>query len=183
MDMTSPRIERQMRYGQLVVGPPGAGKTTYCREVAAYLERNGRKVAVVNLDPANDKLPYTAAVDINDLVTVEEVMEHCNLGPNGSILRSMEYLEEKFDWLQAALNKIPLDVYLVFDFPGQIELYIDHHSVKNVITRLSKLEYHLAVVHIVDSQHCTDPAKFISVLLQTLASMIQCKAYTWLVGW
>ena len=42
-----------MSFGQVVVGPPGSGKTTYCRAMRAYLENTGRKVAVISLDPAN----------------------------------------------------------------------------------------------------------------------------------
>ena len=53
-----------MPWGQVVVGPPGCGKTTYCAGMANLLSLLGRKTIVVNLDPANDTLPYTAAVDI-----------------------------------------------------------------------------------------------------------------------
>jgi len=38
---------------------------------------------VVNLDPANYTLPYPAAIDIKDLIGMEEVMETFQLGPNG----------------------------------------------------------------------------------------------------
>lgn len=47
-----------MAFGQVVVGPPGAGKTTFCNGVLHYFELSGRKAAVINLDPANDRLPY-----------------------------------------------------------------------------------------------------------------------------
>jgi GTPase SAR1 family protein len=72
-----------MSFGQLVIGPPGAGKTTYCNGMQQYLGLLGRKVAVVNLDPANDALPYECAVDVRELVSLEEVQEETGLGPNG----------------------------------------------------------------------------------------------------
>jgi hypothetical protein len=72
-----------MPFGQVVIGPPGSGKTTYCAGMQQFMRAAGRKVAVVNLDPANDELPYDAAVDISELVALEEVMEHYRLGPNG----------------------------------------------------------------------------------------------------
>ena len=53
-----------MPWGQVVIGPPGCGKTTYCAGMAKLLELLGRRTVVVNLDPANDTLPYTAGVDI-----------------------------------------------------------------------------------------------------------------------
>jgi putative protein kinase ArgK-like GTPase of G3E family len=37
----------------VVVGPPGSGKSTYCAAMRAHLEGQGRKVAIVSLDPAN----------------------------------------------------------------------------------------------------------------------------------
>ena len=77
-----------MSFGQLIIGPPGSGKTTYCNGMQQYLQMTGRKVAVVNLDPANDAIPYECSVDIADLVSLEAVMETYNLGPNGGKLSS-----------------------------------------------------------------------------------------------
>jgi GPN-loop GTPase len=72
-----------MPFGQLVIGPPGSGKTTFCNGMQQYLGLLGRRAIVVNLDPANDMLPYDCAVDLADLVSLEEVMERLTLGPNG----------------------------------------------------------------------------------------------------
>ena len=65
--------QAMVRFGQIVVGPPGSGKTTYCLGMCQYLKAIGRDAAVINLDPANhgEGLPYTAAVDIQELVSVE----------------------------------------------------------------------------------------------------------------
>lgn len=80
------------------------------------------------LDPANDSLSYEAAIDISELVTVEDVMEYVNLGPNGSLIFCMEYLEKRLDWLLEKLRKYS-DSYLIFDCPGQVyinlRLYIN----------------------------------------------------------
>jgi GTPase SAR1 family protein len=101
-----------MPFGQVVIGPPGSGKTTYCHGMqqfcAASLQQGGgaRKVAIVNLDPANDNLPYTPAVDISDLVHLESVMEEFGLGPNGGLVYCMDYLEKNIDWLQEKLRPL-----------------------------------------------------------------------------
>ena len=63
-----------MPFGQLVIGPPGSGKTTYCHGLQQYCQATRRKVAIINLDPANDNLPYKPAVDISDLVNLEALL-------------------------------------------------------------------------------------------------------------
>ncbi|CAN1774918.1 GPN-loop GTPase QQT1 [Linum perenne] len=66
-----------MVFGQVVIGPPGSGKTTYCNGLSQFLPLIGRKVAVINLDPANDSLSYDCAVNIEDLIKLSDVMaEH-----------------------------------------------------------------------------------------------------------
>lgn len=37
------------RYGQVIIGPPGCGKTTYCDAMSNYLKEMGRQVAIVNI--------------------------------------------------------------------------------------------------------------------------------------
>ncbi len=113
-----------MVFGQLVLGPPGSGKTTYCNGMQQFLKAIGRycvvlsnassflletwtcfssrDVAVINMDPANDQPTYVCyvfgifsrtpscrsyecAVDIMDLISLEEVMDELNLGPNGGM--------------------------------------------------------------------------------------------------
>ena len=51
-------------FGQIVIGPPGAGKTTYCDYMAQLLRGLGRQVAIINIDPANEgeTLPYQGIV-------------------------------------------------------------------------------------------------------------------------
>lgn len=58
------RLVRDPLYGQLVIGPPGSGKTTYCHKINEFYKELDRKVAVVNLDPANEQMEYNAQIDI-----------------------------------------------------------------------------------------------------------------------
>ena len=58
-------------FGQIIVGPPGCGKTTYCMGMQMFIEAVGRNCKVVNLDFANDNLPYTPAIDVRELVSLE----------------------------------------------------------------------------------------------------------------
>mmetsp|Transcript_14515 Transcript_14515/g.26314 ORF Transcript_14515/g.26314 Transcript_14515/m.26314 type:complete len:455 (+) Transcript_14515:121-1485(+) len=53
-------------YGQIIIGAPGAGKTTYCDGMQQYLKLIGRECYVVNLDPANEVPPAAAATNTDD---------------------------------------------------------------------------------------------------------------------
>ncbi|TYI75727.1 hypothetical protein E1A91_D06G027400v1 [Gossypium mustelinum] len=137
-----------MVFGQVVIGPPGSGKTTYCNGMSQFLKLIGRKVAVINLDPANDSLPYECAINIEDLIKLSDVMTEHSLGPNGGLVYCMDYLEKNIDWLQSKLEPLLKDHYLLFDFPGQ--------------GADSKVDAHL----------CSDPAKYVSALILSLSTML-----------
>jgi GPN-loop GTPase len=110
------KIQKQI-YAQLVIGPPGSGKSTYCHKIIEFYKQLNRKVAIVNLDPANENMQYKADVDIMQLITVEDAMENLDLGPNGALMYCMEFLETNFSWLLQKMNESTCN-YFVFDCPG-----------------------------------------------------------------
>jgi hypothetical protein len=140
------------------------------------LNNLGRKAFVINLDPANDRLTYDCSLNIFQLINIQDVMINCGLGPNGALIYCMEFLEENVEWLIDNLAKLCKNVerpYILFDLPGQVELYTHHKSIKNIIAKLSSLDYRLCSVNLVDSYYVTDAAKYISVCLMSLSSMLQ----------
>ena len=162
-------------YGQLVVGPPGSGKTTYCRGLAQLFSAIERKHGIVNLDPANDnELGYDPAIDIRDLIDASKVQESLHLGPNGALVYAMEYLEENVDWLVERLQDlVKSDTYLVFDMPGQVELFSMHPSLLKIIEVLTKtLKLSLASVMLVDSHLCVDAGNYLSGMVVSLNTML-----------
>ena len=89
-----------MGFGQLVIGPPGSGKTTYCNGIQHFFQLTGRPCAVINLDPANHDPPYECAVSVEELITLEEAQREFNLGPNGAMVYCIEYVSKNLDWLK-----------------------------------------------------------------------------------
>ncbi|KAK4688226.1 GPN-loop GTPase, partial [Tremellales sp. Uapishka_1] len=164
-------------FGQLVTGPPGAGKSTYCHGMHQFLSALGRPVHIINLDPAVPNPPYPCSISITELITLDSVMDEYGLGPNGAMLYCIEYLEANFDWLVERLDELLENEggngYVIFDTPGQVELWTNHDSLKRIVERLTKMDYRLAAVHLSDAHYVTDASKFISVVLLALRAMLQ----------
>lgn len=197
-------------YGQIVVGHPGAGKTTYCNGMQQYLRCIGRETLVVNLDPANEfghednideaketssenqeeskessHLPYDVLLDAaEDIINLSSVMAELELGPNGGLIYCLEYICHHVSTLVKMLNerieeycqknKGSPPPYLLFDFPGQVELYTHNTSVQTILETLVKeMDLRLVSVHLVDAHSCADPSKFISAALLSTTTMLR----------
>ena len=110
-DQDEDGLEMSGLCGVIVIGAPGTGKTTFCNGMQQFLQQLDRKHALVNLDPANENMEYKVilidfmavilqcAIDIKDLISLEDVMEEFKLGPNGSMIYCMEFLLTNIDWL------------------------------------------------------------------------------------
>lgn len=112
-----------------------------------FLTALGRPVALVNLDPANDSLPYTCDVDISELVTLGDVTEKLHLGPNGGLVYCIEFLEKNINWLKSQLTSHCAGKYVLFDCPGQVELYTHHSAVRNIASALQAWNYRVSGHH------------------------------------
>ncbi|KAG7449075.1 uncharacterized protein BT62DRAFT_1002624 [Guyanagaster necrorhizus] len=161
-----------MPFGEIVCGSPGSGKSTYCYGKHQLFTALSRPISIVNLDPANDNIPYPCAIDISSLITLRDVMNEYQLGPNGGMLYCMEYLEANYDWLEDRLKELGKDAYVLFDLPGQVELSTNHESVKRIIEWLTKGGFRLAAIHLCDAHYITDASKYVSVLLLSLRAML-----------
>ena len=174
---TSPII-----YGQVVCGPPGSGKTTFCNGMQQYLTLLGRNVGVVNLDPANEMIDnsqqYKCLLNVcTDIVNLQNVMEELHLGPNGGLLYCMEYIEAHADDLVALLQARLAQggpYYLLFDLPGQVEVYTHGKCVANLMKILqNELNLRLTCVPLVDATSCWEANKFLSAALLSTTTMLR----------
>nr|AEE61894.1 unknown [Dendroctonus ponderosae] len=162
-----------MRFAQLVVGPAGSGKSTYCSAVAQYGADMNRNIEVINLDPAAEHFDYTPLVDIRELIQVQDTMEdeELHFGPNGGLVFCIEYLLENADWLRTRLGEHE-DDYILFDCPGQIELYTHLTAIKRLITLLQDWNFNVCSVFLMDVQFMTDGSKFLSGTMAALSIMV-----------
>ncbi|XP_032668292.1 GPN-loop GTPase 3 isoform X2 [Odontomachus brunneus] len=131
-----------------------------------------RPVLVINLDPAAEYFDYEPLEDIRELIHVDDPMEDDELrfGPNGSLIYCMEYLVES-KWLEEKLSEVQED-YIIFDCPGQIELYTHMTVIRKLITILQNLNFQICAVFLIDSQFMVDGSKFLSGTMAALSVMI-----------
>ncbi|CCK71330.1 GTPase GPN2 KNAG_0G02740 [Huiozyma naganishii CBS 8797] len=164
-----------MPFAQIVIGPPGSGKSTYCHGCSQFFNAIGRHSQIVNMDPANDRLPYPCAVDIRDFITLEEIMQEQSLGPNGGLMYALESLDQSIDLFILQIKNLVMEerAYLVFDCPGQVELFTHHSALFHIYKRLEKeLDLRFCVVNLIDCYYITSPSQYISILLLALRSML-----------
>lgn len=83
----------------------------------------------------------------------------------------MEFLEKNCDWLIEKIKQRPNSL-LIIDLPGQIELYVNHESLKGVIERIQKLSYQMVMVELFDCTYVYELKHFISMCVMSLCSMI-----------
>lgn len=148
-----------------------------------HAQDSKRLIEVVNLDPAAEHFDYHPLVDIRDLIQLDDAMEdeELNFGPNGGLVFCLEYLIQNQDWLKAQLcgendsdKEIagePDDDYILFDMPGQIELFTHLTMGKQLVQLLESWNFRICTVFLVDSQFMVDGAKFLSGTMAALSVM------------
>lgn len=76
--------------------------------------------------------------DVRDCVSLDDVVEEMDLGPNGGLLYAMEYLAENMDWLREEVGEYE-DDYLLIDCPGtQSYNSISPHSSRWIVVSNTK---------------------------------------------
>lgn len=163
------------KFGVLVMGPAGAGKTTFCAALIQHLQNNRRSCFYVNLDPAAESFAFQPDLDIRELITLEDVMEELGLGPNGGLMYCFEFLLQNLDFLNEALDQLSDEYLIIFDMPGQIELYTHVPLLPSLVQFLSRagpLNISLCAAYLMESTFVVDRAKFFAGTLSAMSAMI-----------
>ncbi|KAI9298187.1 GPN-loop GTPase 3 [Neoconidiobolus thromboides FSU 785] len=159
------------RYVQLVMGPAGSGKSTYCKTMINHLITHKRTAHLVNLDPAAEDFEFEPTIDIRDLISLEDVMEELNYGPNGGLIYCLEFLLSNIDWFEDELGDYE-DDYLIIDCPGQIELYTHFPIMSKLCEMLQKWNFKICGIYLLESQFVEDKSKFFAGVLSALSAMV-----------
>eukprot|EP00927_Polykrikos_kofoidii_P043547 TRINITY_DN3761_c0_g1_i1.p1 TRINITY_DN3761_c0_g1~~TRINITY_DN3761_c0_g1_i1.p1 ORF type:complete len:282 (+),score=78.19 TRINITY_DN3761_c0_g1_i1:140-985(+) len=162
-----------MKFAQFVMGPAGCGKSTYCATMQEHFRLSLRRACrVINLDPAAESFAYDCEIDVRDLISVDDVMEEMDYGPNGGLVYAMEYIVENTEWLQEQLDEYNEDDYFIFDCPGQIELYSHLTVMRELVDMVQGLDFRVAGVYCIDINFIEDSTKYMSGALAALCAMV-----------
>jgi GTPase SAR1 family protein len=162
-----------VKFVQLVIGPAGVGKSSYCKTMQDHCRLTKRTLQVANLDPAAEHFAYEPAFDVRELVNLDQVMEEFGYGPNGGLVYCMEFLYQNSDWLHEELDAFGDDEYVLLDCPGQIELYSHLPIMHNLARLLTMWGYRVCSVYLLDALFVLEPHKFISGCMLSLSCMMQ----------
>lgn len=123
-------------------------------------------------------------MDIRELIHLDDAMEDEELhyGPNGGLVFCLEYLIENQEWLKQQLCgggeedddiiEDPDDDYILFDMPGQIELYTHLKVGRQLVELLESWNFRVCSVFLIDSQFMIDGSKFLSGTMAALSVMV-----------
>jgi len=100
-------------------------------------------------------------------------MEEFGYGPNGGLVYCMEYLFQNIDWLREELENFAEDDYILFDCPGQIELYSHLPIMRDLAITMSSWGFRVLSVYLLDALFVLEPIKFISGCMLSLSCMLQ----------
>lgn len=89
----------------IILGMAGSGKSSLCSKLVGYLHGKNTPPYVINCDPACMNTDYLCNVDIRDTVHYKNVMQKYGLGPNGSIITSLNLFVTNFDQVLTLIDK------------------------------------------------------------------------------
>lgn len=149
------------------VGTAGSGKTTLTKAFKQWMENQGYQAVTVNLDPGADQLPYAVDIDVRDWVSLPEVMEEHELGPNGAQIVSADMVAMKSPEIKKVMDQFETHYYLI-DTPGQMELFTFREASREMVKTLGNKSM---ISFLFDPVLAKQPSGLVS--LMTLAATTQ----------
>lgn len=159
----------------IVLGMAGSGKTCLVQRLNCYLNQHKKVHQVINLDPAVQNVPYLPFIDIRDTVNYKEVMKQYSLGPNGGIVTSLNLFSTMFGDVMTLIEKKESSLdYVIFDTPGQIEVFNWSASGSIIAGTLASV-YPTVIVYVMDIVRSTNPQTFMSNMLYACSILYKYK--------
>jgi len=149
------------------IGTAGSGKSTLTANFQKWFELRGLDAVIVNLDPGAENLPYEPDVDIRDWISLKEVMETYELGPNGAQIACADMIALNTDDVKKSINSFKSD-YILIDTPGQLELFVFRESGKYTVEFLNPERS--VICYLLDPILARTASGFVSQLLLSITT-------------
>lgn len=149
-----------------IIGTAGSGKTLLAATFSEWLKMSKQDVALVNMDPGVQRLPYSPDVDIRDYVDIADLMEEYSLGPNGALIMAADLIADEVGKISKEIEDLNSDLVLV-DTPGQMELFAFRASGPYIASELTKEAK--AIVYLFDAVFSINPLNYVSNLFLSAA--------------
>jgi GTPase SAR1 family protein len=142
-----------------VVGMAGSGKSSLVGHFTEWLKLNEQNAIAVNLDPGVTNLQYNPDIDVRNQISLEEIMDKYQLGPNGALIVATDLIGDGIEIIRDDLEEIEPDIVLV-DTPGQIELFALRNCGPFIVDGIANCPK--AIVYLFDGLFSSTPLNYIS---------------------
>jgi hypothetical protein len=149
------------------IGTAGSGKSTLTHVFQQWLKLRGLDAITVNLDPGAENLPYVPDVDIRDWISLKEIMDVHNLGPNGAQIACADMLALNTGDVKQSIDGFKSD-YILLDTPGQLELFVFREAGKYIVQFLKPEES--VIGFLIDPVMAKTASGFVSQLLLSITT-------------
>lgn len=151
-----------------VVGTAGAGKSSLVTAMQRWTRFLEVETLAVNLDPGAERVHYDPEFDVRDIISLSEVMDEYDLGPNGAQILAADLVAAQAHDLADELDGLSGDV-MIIDTPGQVELFAFREASSHLIEVLGKER--AAIIYLFDPMLSRSPSGFVSQML--LSSIVE----------
>ena len=145
-----------------VVGTAGAGKSTLVTAFQRWTRFLEVECLTINLDPGAERVHYDPEFDVRDLISLHEVMEEYDLGPNGAQILAADLVAAQSYDIQDELEGLSGDL-LVIDTPGQVELFAFREASSHMVEVLGQGQ--AALIFLFDPMLSQSASGFVSQML------------------
>ncbi|MCK4416104.1 MAG: ATP/GTP-binding protein [Thermoplasmatales archaeon] len=149
------------------IGTAGSGKSTLTSNFQKWFEMRGLDAIIVNLDPGAENLPYEPDVDIRDWISLREVMETYQLGPNGAQIACADMIALNTEDVKKSIESFKSD-YIIVDTPGQLELFVFREAGKYTVEFLNPEKS--VICYLLDPSLAKTASGFVSQLLLSITT-------------
>jgi len=147
------------------IGTAGSGKSTLTSNFYKWCEMRGLTTIIVNLDPGAENLSYEPDIDIRDWISLKEIMETYELGPNGAQIVCADMIALNTEDVKKSIERFKPD-YIIVDTPGQLELFVFREAGKFTVQFLNPDRS--VICYLLDPALAKSASGFVSQLLLSI---------------